>query len=78
MRRFYFQFVFAGGREVVAFTTDLAKAEKLRKHSWTTGASTYLTPELTRVDDAGEPLEGYAYRANLVHVEDIVTWTVTL
>ena len=75
MSRYYFRFVFAGGREVVAFTTDRDRAEKIRKHSWTTNATTYLTPPLTRVDEHGQPDEDVAYRANLVHVEDIDHWT---
>lgn len=78
MRRYYFRFVFAGGREIVAFTTDVDRAEKIRKHTWTTNATTYLTPPLTRIDEHGQPNEEVAYRANLVFVQDMDAWTVEL
>jgi hypothetical protein len=78
VKRYYFRFVFPGGREVVAFTTSEDRADKLRKHTWTTNATTYLTPPLTRVDKDGLAAEDVSYRANLVHVEDIDHWTSTL
>lgn len=78
MSRYYFRFVFAGGREVVVFTTNKDRADKIRKHTWTTNATTYLTPPLTRVDEHGEPIEHIAYRANLVQVQDIDEWTTAM
>ena len=78
MNRHYFRFVFPGGREVVAFTTSEVRADKIRKHTWTTNATTYLTPPLTRVDEHGQPDEAVKYRANLVYVEGIDEWTTAM
>lgn len=79
MRRYYFRFVFGSGRAAVAFTTSQADADKIRKHRWTTNVTTYFTPPLTRVRGKdGVPEEAATYRANLVHVQDMDSWTEEL
>lgn len=79
MRRYYFRFTFPGDGETVAFTTNAEHAQKITKHQWTTNASTYLTPPLTRVEFPDTPalrldLDDRVYRVNLVRVREIESW----